>query len=247
MNLKFKNIFRNILNDSKDDYNVKRQILLQTIELEWAHIYHDSIRGKKWLEELPLNIGRWAGNYSFFYVLNRILMDYKPKSILDLGLGESSKFISTYIDNFLPDTLHTIVEHNEEWIHVFQEKFGLSKRSTIFFCPLIKAEVKGYKTNSYDGFNDNINQKFDLYIVDGPFGSERFSRYNIISLIEKFDLNDQFIIMMDDTNRLGEQDTLNDIKKYLDLIGITYYVGEYQGNKNVTIIATDKFKYSISL
>ena len=45
---------------------------LHTKEIEWAHIYHDSIRGKKPIEELGLNIGRWAGNYSFFYVLNRI-------------------------------------------------------------------------------------------------------------------------------------------------------------------------------
>ena len=76
----------------------QKKILSQTRELEWAHIFHDSIRGKECLQNLPLNIGRWAGNYSLFYLLNRILMDYKPKSILEFGLGESSKFISTYLE-----------------------------------------------------------------------------------------------------------------------------------------------------
>jgi hypothetical protein len=57
-------------------------------ELYWANVYHDSIRGKKELENLGLNIGRWAGNYTFFYVLNRILNDYQPKKIIEFGLGK---------------------------------------------------------------------------------------------------------------------------------------------------------------
>lgn len=216
-------------------------------ELEWAHIYHDSIRGKKWLEELPLNVGRWAGNYSFFYVLNRILMDYKPKSILDLGLGESSKFISSYLDNYLLDTRHTIVEQNEEWINGFQEKVLLSKRSTIFHCPLKEIEIKGFVSNSYDGFKEKITEKFDLYIVDGPFGSDRYSRYDIISLIDKMEQEDQFIIMMDDTNRKGEQDTLNDIKNCFNKMNIKYYLGEYKGSKAVTLIVSENYKFAITM
>lgn len=216
-------------------------------ELEWAHIYHDSIRGKKWLEELPLNVGRWAGNYSFFYVLNRILMDYKPKSILDLGLGESSKFISSYLDNYLLDTRHTIVEQNEEWINSFQEKVLLSKRSTIVHCPLKEIEIKGFLSNSYDGFREKITEKFDLYIVDGPFGSDRFSRYDIISIVDKLELKDQFIFMLDDTNRKGEQDTLIDILNSLNTMNIKYYLGEYKGAKSVTLIVSENYKFAISM
>lgn len=219
----------------------------QSKELEWAHIYHDSIRGKKWLEELPLNVGRWAGNYSFFYVLNRILMDYKPKSILDLGLGESSKFISSYLDNYLFETKHIIVEQNDEWINSFQEKVLLSKRSTIIHCPLKKTEIKGFISNSYDGFKEKITEKFDLYIVDGPFGSDRYSRYDIISLVDRMEKEDQFIIMMDDTNRKGEQDTLDDIKKCLNSRCINYFLGEYKGNKAVTLIVSEKYKFSTSM
>lgn len=216
-------------------------------ELEWAHIYHDSIRGKKWLEELPLNVGRWAGNYSFFYVLNRILMDYKPKSILDLGLGESSKFISSYLDNYLLDTRHIIVEQNKEWINSFQDKVLLSKRSTIVHCPLKETEIKGFLSNSYDGFREKITEKFDLYIVDGPFGSDRFSRYDIISIVDKLELKDQFIIMLDDTNRKGEQDTLIDILYSLKTKNIKYYLGEYKGTKAVTLLVSENYRFAISM
>lgn len=219
----------------------------QTTELEWAHIYHDSIRGKEFLEKLPLNVGRWAGNYSFFYVLNRILSDYKPEKILDLGLGESSKFISAYLENYLFESTHTIVEHNEDWIKSFLANNSLSTRSDIRHCPLKEIDVKGYISNSYVGFNDKIKGKFDLYIVDGPFGSERYSRYNIVSLIKKMEKNDEFVILMDDTNRRGEQDTLIDIKKCLDSLCIRYYQGDYQGNKDVTLIASEKYKFATSM
>jgi hypothetical protein len=219
----------------------------QNREIEWAHIYHDSIRGKKWIEELPLNVGRWAGNYSFFYVLNRILSDYKPKKILDLGLGESSKVISTYIENYLTESSHMIVEQDNNWIDSFQERFKLSPNSKIIHCPIDTKEVNGFDVNLYQDFNKKIIEKFDLYIVDGPFGSERFSRYDIISLVERIDKEDQFIIMMDDTHRIGEQDTLNDIKKCLSSRDIKYYLGEYRGNKTVTLIASEKYKFSTSL
>lgn len=233
-------------NDKKIDSKLF-EIEKQGRELEWAHIYRDSIRGKKWLEELPLNVGRWAGNYSFFYVLNRILMDFKPKYILDLGLGESSKFISTYLDNYLFDTKHVIVEQNEEWINVFQKKVLLSRRSNIVYCPVKEIEIKGFVSNAYEKFDENIESKFDLYIVDGPFGSDRYSRYDILSLIERFDYSDEFIILFDDTNRQGEKDTLKDILQTLIDKKINVFVGNYIGNKTNTVIATQKYKFATSL
>lgn len=231
---------------SENRFRQEQQILLSK-ELEWGHIYHDSIRGKKWLENLPLNVGRWAGNYSFFYVLNRILQDFKPKAILDLGLGESSKFISSFLENDLIDSEHTIVEHDENWISEFQNRVTLTNRSNIVYCPIKEIEIKGHKSNSYDGFNEKVKGKFDLYIVDGPFGSVRYSRYNIISKIEEFDLNDEFIILFDDTNRRGEKDTLEDIINILQRKKFEIFIGYYQGNKSNSVIATKKYRFATSL
>src|SRR5690554_6195752 len=87
-----------------DDFRLRlddNKKLLQ--ENEWANIYHDSIRGNDELQQLSLKIGRWAGNYSFFFLVHRILKDFKPKKIVEFGLGESSKFISSYnksVNNF---------------------------------------------------------------------------------------------------------------------------------------------------
>ena len=231
----------------KENRLSQKKILLQSKELEWAHVYHDSIRGKQWLLDLPLNIGRWAGNYSFFYVLNRILSDYKPNKILELGLGESSKFVSTYLDNSLFETSHTIIEQDENWKNSFETSYKLSSRSKIIHCLLQEKEIKGFKTKMYQGLDEKIKENFDLYIVDGPHGSERYSRFDIVALVSNFNEENQFIILMDDTNRQGEKDTVTEIKEVLKMKNISYYQGDFIGNKCVTLIVSEKYKYSISM
>ena len=59
----------------REQIKLQKLSYLQLKELEWANVYHDSIRGHTAIEQLPLNIGRWAGNYAFFYILNSIIID----------------------------------------------------------------------------------------------------------------------------------------------------------------------------
>lgn len=238
MKKKLKELLKYFFNDE--------EVLLQLKEIEWAHIFKESIRGKEYLTNLPLNVGRWAGNYSFFYILNRILNDYRPSSILDLGLGESSKFISAYIENELTDSRHVIIEQDENWIKSFNSRFNLSQNSEILFCNLVEKNINSFSVLSYENFTQTVKIDFDFYIVDGPFGSERFSRYDIVELVENFTYGKEFIILMDDSGRQGEIDTINSIIRILESKKISVHIGHYTGNKQNTIIASDKYKYSIS-
>jgi hypothetical protein len=230
-----------------DTYEFHGQSLAHSRELEWASVFHDSIRGRKFLEDLSLNVGRWAGNYSFFYILNRILSDYKPKGILELGLGESSKFISTYLTHYLVASHHIVVEQDQTWIESFSERFTLSERSKIIHCPVIATQVKGYSTFSYQNFEEKVTDEFDLFIVDGPFGSDRFSRFDIVGLVEKFEKGKEFILIIDDSHRAGEQDTILELGSVLSKKGIEYFRGDYSGIKQNTVLATGKYKFAISL
>lgn len=216
-------------------------------ENEWAHIYHDSIRGISWLENLPLNVGRWAGNYSFFYLLNRVLKDYKPKSVLEFGLGESTKFVTSYIENYLTNTRHVVLEHDEKWKSRFLENNKISSNTTINTIPLVKQEVNGYEVNMYEKINEFVKDKFDLYIIDGPFGSSKFSRYDIVLLAKKFNVNDEFIIILDDYHREGEKDTMKALLSIFNNKNIEVSLGVYSGNKSVAILATQMYNYATTL
>jgi hypothetical protein len=226
----------------RENRQLHKENLLQLKELEWAHVYHDSIKGKDWLENLPLNIGRWAGNYSFFYVLNRILSDFRPKHILEFGLGESSKFVSAFLENELLNSKHQIIEQDLKWHDSFKDKFQLSPRSKVAICPLYKRSILNYEVNSYKGLKEIVKQKSDLYIVDGPLGSKHYSRYDIVELATTCNKNDEFIIIIDDYQRIGEKETVQELLRLFKEKDITIYFGEYSGNKSVCVLGTKKYK-----
>ncbi|CAM3645967.1 hypothetical protein FLGE108171_08010 [Flavobacterium gelidilacus] len=231
----------------KEFKNKQKYIVKQNDELLWASVFHDSIRGKKSLEELPLNIGRWAGSYALFYVLNRILNDYQPKRILEFGLGESSKFVSTYLDNYLLDSEHLILEQDANWATIFENKFKVSSRTSLKVLPLLKKKYKEFEYNGYENIEHTINSNFDLYIIDGPFGSPNYSRFDIYNLAEKLTNQDDFIIIMDDYHRIGERQTTDELLSMFEAKNIKIYLAVYKGLKSVMIIATEKYKYISSL
>lgn len=235
---------RQLIKENKARQN---KIIAQNEELLWASIFHDSIRGKKGIENLPLNIGRWAGNYSFFYVLNRILNDYQPKKILEFGLGESSKLVSSYLDNYLIDSTHLIIEQDESWRSTFENNFTMSKRSSIEVMPLVKKAHKEFEFNGYLNIENKIDSKFDLYIIDGPFGSLNYSRFDIFTLVEKLSKEDEFIILIDDYDRNGEKETVGELLKMFNDKEINVFIATYSGMKSVIVIVTERYKYVTSI
>jgi len=231
----------------KQNKERQKKIIAQNEELLWANVFHDSIRGKKAIEDLPLNIGRWAGNYSFFYVLNRILNDYQPKRILEFGLGESSKFVSVYLDNYLINSEHLIIEQDDNWRITFENKFILSLRSLIKVLPLIKKKYKECDFNGYENIENTITSAFDLYLIDGPFGSSNYSRFDIFTLVQKLSNKDEFIILIDDYDRHGEKQTVNELLKMFKNKEMNVFTATYTGMKDVIVIGTEKYKYITSL
>ena len=225
----------------------QRNILYQVKENHWADVYHDSIKGVPFLQTLSLNIGRWAGGYPFFYVLNRVLKDFRPESILEMGLGESTKFVSLYLDNYLTNTNHNVLEQDEKWVSFFNENFQLSEKSKIVLSPLITKTINNFKVNSYKDLSVVENEVYNLYLIAGPFGSDNISRYEIVELSKKFKKGDEFIIIMDDYNRMGEQNTINKLLDVLNSKGITFYSNIYSGLKSVFILGTEKYKHVRSL
>lgn len=216
-------------------------------EAVWANVFHDTIKGRKWLENLPLSPGRMACNYSFLFVLTKILMTSKPKKIVEFGLGESSKLISAFIKNELTDTLHHIVEHDSEWVSFFKINNTLSDNTSIIDTKLIVQNNQSFTHYSYDNLAEKIGSDYDLYIVDGPFGSNENSRLDIISIAERFTSTNDFIIMIDDHHRLGEKQTATKLISMLEKKGIEIYSGIYCGNKDQIVITTHKYRFLTSL
>lgn len=221
-----------------------------TKEILWAEVFNSTINGSKWFKE-SISPGRWAVGYPFLYVLYRILDEVKPENILELGLGQSSKMTCSYaVHNKDRNILHRIVEHDEEWKDFFigsNEALFKEENSEIVIMPLENTNYEEVQVTRYEKFVDKLPEvKWNLILVDAPFGSDEFSRIDVLDLIPK-NLSDRFVILIDDCERGGELNTCEKIKEKLSANNIVWHEGIYSGEKEVRIIVSNNLKFLCTL
>lgn len=218
-------------------------------ESVWAQIFNNTIVGSSWLRDVPLSPGRWAVGYPYLYVLYRALDETNPDSILDLGLGQSTKMIASYVAAN-PSAHHTVVEHDLNWIDFFKQRNSLSKGTELVHLPLIEtAFLDDDAVSAYGGFETRLaGMKFGLISIDGPFGykAKRYSRADIVKLLPDC-LADSFVIMTDDFDRPGERATVDVIKRVLNENSIPFRSGVYSGKKQLSILTSEDLGFLCSM
>lgn len=226
------------------------QILDAKIQsLYWGQIYSSTIANSEFLLDKSISPGRWAAGYEYMYVLYRVLNDIKPSSILELGLGQTSKLTGQYAKHAgIP---HCIIEHDEEWVNYFTGSWDkFSANSIINILPLQESSAYGDKYFKYDGFDRLMGKnKFELISIDGPFGGDgKASRRDIIDLLPDI-LPENFVMMFDDCGRDGEIQTVNDVARVLNKNGVSYKYGCYDGGgyKKTCVFTSESWKWLVSL
>jgi len=218
----------------------------RTGEILDALLFNSTIENCEWLSDKSFAFGGWAMDTAALYTVFRILNDVKPKNILEFGLGQSSKMVHQYA-NFFSDITALTVEHDQNWINFFIA--GLNKNSIISVKQADKIIVNynGFETASYDRMNElTESTKYDFVVVDGPIGSEHYSRSQIIEIAKK-SLSEQFCILIDDSQRNGEQETVKEVCRILESKGINYLQREYSGEKKHAIICSEDLKFLLTL
>ena len=232
----------------KDAYlrHVERQENIQKSlnEINWANCFHDSIRGYKKIEDLNLNIGRWAGGYPFFYCLFRVLNQPRTLNVLEMGLGESSKFISIYLSSYSKKSKHIILEHNIEWKEHYLRLNRLTNNSEVLLSEL---EVIDNEPCSYEEIKNIDGNDFNVFVVDGPIGTKTHSRVDICKVIDDFKQNKSFVILIDDTNRQGEKNTLDNAFQILREKNIEFFTKDINGVKQCTLITSSDNRFLTSI
>ena len=206
----------------------------------WANVYHDTINNTNWLNNKSVSPGRWAVSYIVLYVLYRILDEVKPQSILECGLGQSSKLTIQYADAHNADL--TICENNPDWLAFFQRQFPTADMYTKILDTEMIHVVPEYESRTYAGFKSLIgDKKFNLILIDGPLGSAHFSRPQILDVVDNLDKS--FVILLDDMNRIGEQEIFNLLKKKLHEKHIEFKEGGYESDKRLGLICSPDLEW----
>lgn len=231
---------------------VKRQVVdgsRHAVEAVWAQIFNLTISGSTWLQDKAFSPGRWAVGYPYLYVMYRVLNETHPKHILELGLGQSTRMIAQYAAAY-EDVEQIVVEHDPEWIQFFCNSYPIPANTQIVqldreMIPYKEAEA----VRVFKGFKENFQgKKFDFISIDAPLGADmnQYSRIDVLKLMPDC-LNKNFIIMIDDTDRNGETNTLNEMKQQLVKGQIAYKQGQYYGEKACSILCAKAMGFLCSM
>ncbi len=218
-------------------------------EAVWAEIFNNTISSSTWLTNKSFSPGRWAVGYQALYVIYRVLNETRPRRILELGLGQSTRMISQYAAS-CEAVEHIIVEHDQEWIDFFKNDFQLSPQSRIM---QMEREMVSYKeaeaVRVFRGFQEAFTgQKFDFIFIDAPLGSDmkQYARIDVLQILPLC-LSNDFILMIDDAERSGEAHTAAEIESRLSECNVKYKKGRYRGKKDCVLICSEKVRFLISL
>ncbi|GHU58977.1 hypothetical protein FACS1894133_4760 [Clostridia bacterium] len=202
----------------------------------WANIFRDTITDSAWLNNKAFSPGRWAVGYPFLYVLYRVLNEIRPKSVLELGVGQSTRVTAQYANAF-GDVSHTAVDHDPVWLDFFAKSCDFVTNTNLTTLKLIKPDCY-----AYDDFGSvALGRKFDLILIDAPFGHSASAgaavRTDILPFVPDC-LAENFVIIVDDFERAGEQAMFGKLMAKLDGAGVAHTESLYQGSKDTVLMTT---------
>ena len=219
-----------------------------TTETLWAEVWNNTISESSWLAEKNFSPGRFAVGYPFLYVLYRILDEVRPQSILELGLGQSTKMLSQYVQ-CEPSATHKVVESDKEWIEFFSHNYDLPLNTEVVHLETdIIEKEPGQAVRIFKDFESTFQgQKFDYLCIDAPRGDlSKYTRIDILPLLP-YCLKENFIIMVHDCHRIGELNTVKSITSILTKHQIPFHEKNYKGIADTIIICSDDLKFLTTL
>lgn len=191
-----------------------------------------AISESSWLEKKNFSSGGMAVNGKYLYHMYKILDSGKFHSILDIGMGQTTKMISQYV-NYDSEARHIIIENDEDWIKFFGEQLEIGEGTSIMQMNYAMREFNGTQVRTYADFKEKLSgYKFDYISIDAPLGKgmDIYSRIDILSIFPEC-LSKSWIIMFDDVNRSGEKNTLKLIRERLEKEKIKYAEKIYNGGE----------------
>jgi len=240
-------IYRHLLRNDKKIAQMQKELQewrnlanKQFKELNFADLLHDTILNSSWLKDKSFSLYGWAANYSFIYMLYRILDNAKPHNILEMGMGQTSRLTSQYIAYCNPSATLDIIENDAGWIATYKPQLVQNEHIKVHQCDLEFFTYNETECRKYKDLAKVIgNIKYDLIIIDGPWGGcQTLPRSNILDITENGNLSDDFIIVFDDAERKGEQETIEATKSLLSKQGTAFYTFIREGIKRQCYITS---------
>ena len=174
----------------------------------------------------PINhFNGFVASPDFLHEMVRQILLLKPHFILELGSGVSSIIIGNTLKKNGFGKLVSI-EHLKSEYQKTNNEIKLHELEEVCECiysPLTQKKINDKIYNWYSIDYSYLETKIDMLIVDGPptGTSKQESRFPALPCLKKY-LKDDYLILIDDSNRLDEIKMLNQWKRLYPEIRIEY-------------------------
>lgn len=173
-------------------------------------------------------------------IINDILINDR-KTIVELGGGITTLFISNLLSTLCEDRKLITIEHDKEWIKVLHNNlsmFANPDNVELIHAGLKECEYTLDQSKWYDGScveKAIAERKIDLLIVDGPPAYSQYTSLSRYPALPTFidSLSENCSIFLDDGNRTGE-------KKIADLWEKKYHLKIHRRSGNMLIATRGK-------
>jgi hypothetical protein len=210
--------------------NIAPDIKALQLEQIYQGIFHQQLRSLR-IEENFFPVGA-AASYSLMYFLARVLSELPVRRIVELGSGQSSVLIDRIRQ---ADGWHRAFEQSAIWAARVK---GVAPRCDVRTCQVVPKVRDGVP---YDGFDGLEVADFDLLVVDGPVGTDRYSRFDCVELVLRNQASD-FIVVIDDAGRPGEQETVQELLQALQQRGVDFKLNYLVGRTTQAVLTTPLFR-----
>jgi hypothetical protein len=180
-----------------------------------------------------------AANYGLMYAVLRVICQFKPKFILELGAGQTSLLLDRLARAGILESKILTVEHDPVW----SAHIGGQVRHRIQRLDLKSYEDDGLRYAGYDIAALALDEPIDMLLVDGPPGGEarlKYSRHGCMGLLKRLN-PDGFVVIVDDAERSGETILCRRMAGYFENSNIEFKRGHIITNKRQEIFASGRF------
>lgn len=173
-----------------------------------------------------------AASYSLMYLLTRVLAELPVRRIVELGSGETTVLIDRLR---AAEGRHVAYDQADFWVEKVARR---APRCEVRHAPIVEKTFEGV---AFAGYRDLQPVDFDLLLVDGPNGSDHVSRYDCVPLVAANQAK-EFIVIVDDAGRPGEQETVQALARLLTARGIDFKLNHLAGRTTQAVITTPAFR-----
>ena len=175
------------------------------------------------------------------YLLIRALEDLPARRVLELGAGQTTRLLGGW-SQAEPDRRVVTFEHDEWWAGHVREEVS-PETSCVLHLAMEPCETPAGPGQWYAAPPGGAvpDEGFDLAVVDGPVGTDRFSRYGIVPRLLDW-LAPEWGMIWDDLDRPGDLESFAAFIGQLREAGVAHDHRLLRGDQVVGVVYTPGYR-----